>query len=76
MVTNNQTTKTISLIPIGINSKKVHYQLSPEELQKRTLDNRQGKITENGVLAVNTGEFTGRSPKDRLLHTFLKRKFL
>ena len=67
MVTNNQTTKTISLTPIGINSKKVHYQLSPEELQKRTLDNGQGKITENGVLAVNTGEFTGRSPKDRFI---------
>lgn len=45
----------------------VHYQLSPEELQHITVQNKQGRETASGVLAVKTGEFTGRSPKDRFI---------
>jgi phosphoenolpyruvate carboxykinase (ATP) len=67
MVSNNQATKSISLTSYGIKNAKVKYQLSPENLQKETLDKNQGKVTRNGVLAVNTGEFTGRSPKDRFI---------
>ena len=67
MVTKNQTTKTISLDSYGINNAKINYQLSPEELQKEAIGKQQGKLTNNGVLAINTGEFTGRSPKDRFI---------
>lgn len=67
MVTNNQTTKTISLDAYGIKSKKVNYQLSSEELHNQTLEKGQGKLASSGALAVNTGEFTGRSPKDRFI---------
>ena len=67
MVSNNQATKSISLTSYGIKNAKVKYQLSPEDLQNDTLDKSQGKVTQNGVLAVNTGEFTGRSPKDRFI---------
>jgi phosphoenolpyruvate carboxykinase (ATP) len=67
MVSNNQVTKSISLTSYGIKNAKVKYQLSPEDLQNETLDKNQGKVTQNGVLAVNTGEFTGRSPKDRFI---------
>lgn len=67
MVTNNQTTKTISLENYGIKSTKVNYQLSSEELHKLTLEKGQGKLASSGALAVNTGEFTGRSPKDRFI---------
>ncbi|GHC46292.1 phosphoenolpyruvate carboxykinase (ATP) [Ulvibacter litoralis] len=67
MVTNNQTTKTISLDAYGIKNAKINYQLSSEELHNKTLEKGQGKLASSGALAVNTGEFTGRSPKDRFI---------
>lgn len=67
MLANKQTTKTISLEKYGINNANAHYQLAPEELHQITLDNHQGVESASGALAVNTGEFTGRSPKDRFL---------
>jgi phosphoenolpyruvate carboxykinase (ATP) len=47
------------------NSEEVHYQLPAEELVRQTLARGQGKLTGTGALAINTGEFTGRSPKDK-----------
>jgi phosphoenolpyruvate carboxykinase (ATP) len=43
----------------------VHYQLSPEELIQDTLRLRGGVLNDTGALVINTGEFTGRSPKDK-----------
>ncbi|GAA4959893.1 phosphoenolpyruvate carboxykinase (ATP) [Algibacter aquimarinus] len=62
-----QFTKTISLEQYGIKNAKVQYQLSPEELHKITIKKGQGVEASSGALAVNTGEFTGRSPKDRFI---------
>lgn len=67
MVDNNQTTKTISLEQYGINPAKVNYQLSAQELHNETINKGQGQQASSGALAVSTGEFTGRSPKDRFL---------
>lgn len=67
MVDNTQITKTISLEKYGIKNAKVQYQLTPDELQQHTLDKAQGVEANSGALAVNTGEFTGRSPKDRFI---------
>jgi len=67
MVTKNQTTKSISLDIYGIKNAKVKYQLSAEELHNETIQKGQGNIANNGALAINTGEFTGRSPKDRFI---------
>jgi phosphoenolpyruvate carboxykinase (ATP) len=47
------------------NLESVHYQSSPEELIQDTLRMREGILTDSGALAINTGEFTGRSPKDK-----------
>ncbi|NQZ79053.1 MAG: phosphoenolpyruvate carboxykinase (ATP), partial [Ekhidna sp.] len=57
----------LDLAPYGIKDATVHYNLSPEELQHMTLEKGMGLETENGTLSVNTGKFTGRSPKDRFL---------
>ena len=62
-----QVTKTISLKNYGINSGSVHYQLSPEQLHDQTMALQQGVEASSGALAINTGEFTGRSPKDRFI---------
>lgn len=48
-------------------SSTVFYQLSPSELVEKALENREGLLADSGALAVDTGEFTGRSPKDRFI---------
>ncbi|MAM18316.1 MAG: phosphoenolpyruvate carboxykinase (ATP), partial [Gramella sp.] len=67
MVENSPITKTISLETYGIRNARVHYQLTAEELHEETIRLGQGKETNFGALAINTGKFTGRSPKDRFI---------
>ncbi|MGY8925960.1 MAG: phosphoenolpyruvate carboxykinase (ATP), partial [Flavobacteriales bacterium] len=43
------------------------WNLSPSELIEDTIISGQGVLTETGALAIETGEFTGRSPKDRFI---------
>ncbi len=43
----------------------VHYQLSPEELTKQAVERGEGVLNDTGALVINTGKFTGRSPKDK-----------
>ncbi|MBT8184891.1 MAG: phosphoenolpyruvate carboxykinase (ATP), partial [Eudoraea sp.] len=67
MTTPNPDTKSISLADYGIASEKVHYQLSPTRLHEITVSKGMGKTASSGALAVHTGEFTGRSPRDRFI---------
>jgi phosphoenolpyruvate carboxykinase (ATP) len=67
MVDHTKNTKTIALESYGIKNAKVNYQLSSDELHKLTIDKGQGVESTSGALAVNTGEFTGRSPQDRFI---------
>ncbi len=43
----------------------IHYQLGPNELAAQAVSRSQGERNDTGALSVHTGEFTGRSPKDR-----------
>ncbi len=49
------------------NIGKVHYNLSYEELFDHEVKNGEGRVTSNGTFSVDTGIFTGRSPKDKYL---------
>jgi phosphoenolpyruvate carboxykinase (ATP) len=60
-------TKSISLNNLGIKNATIRYQLSSDELHAETLKKEQGIESSLGAIAVNTGEFTGRSPKDRFI---------
>ncbi|WP_299670274.1 phosphoenolpyruvate carboxykinase (ATP) [uncultured Polaribacter sp.] len=60
-------TKSISLKNLGIKNATIRYQLSSSELHAETLAKKQGVESSLGAIAVNTGEFTGRSPKDRFI---------
>ena len=66
-MTNNPSKKTSNLKEYGIKDATVNWNLSPETLQKISVDKGMGKETANGTLAINTGKFTGRSPQDRFL---------
>jgi len=51
---------------IGIkNVGKVYHNLSYDELIKHELENGECTLTKKGATAVDTGIFTGRSPKDK-----------
>lgn len=45
----------------------IHYQLSPEELIEDSICSGEGLLSNTGALVINTGEFTGRSPKDKFI---------
>ena len=60
-------TKSISLNSLGIKNATVRYQLTSDELHNETVEKGQGVESSLGAIAVNTGEFTGRSPKDRFI---------
>ncbi len=47
------------------NVSKAHWNLSQDELIDISVALGLGKITDTGALAVDTGEFTGRAPKDK-----------
>jgi phosphoenolpyruvate carboxykinase (ATP) len=46
-------------------STLIHYQLTPSELIEQTIIRGQGILNNTGALCINTGAFTGRSPKDK-----------
>ncbi len=60
-------TKHKGLESYGIHDANALWNLSPETLQKITVDKNLGRETKNGTLAINTGKFTGRSPQDRFI---------
>lgn len=49
------------------NLSKVHWNLSQTELAELTIKNNLGVLSDKGAIAINTGEFTGRSPKDKYI---------
>ena len=46
-------------------ANNIHYQLLPQELVQDTLRLGEGVLNNTGALVIRTGEFTGRSPKDK-----------
>ncbi|MEO7960918.1 MAG: phosphoenolpyruvate carboxykinase (ATP) [Ginsengibacter sp.] len=56
------------LLNIGLRSaENVYYQLSPEELIAQSVEKGEGLLSDTGALVIDTGEFTGRSPKDKYI---------
>lgn len=47
--------------------KTAFWNLDANQLIKETLSKKQGTLTSNGTLVIQTGTFTGRSPKDRYI---------
>jgi phosphoenolpyruvate carboxykinase (ATP) len=57
-----------ALASLGLqHTKAVHYQLNPDQLSQQTLKRGEGMLNDTGALVIKTGEFTGRSPKDKFI---------
>ena len=57
-----------TIASLGLNNVSAAYwNLNPAELVEETIIRGEGNLTDTGALAVDTGEFTGRSPKDKFI---------
>lgn len=54
-----------SVTDLGISDGKAHWNLPPDQLARIAVQNGQASLTTSGAITVDTGEFTGRSPKDK-----------
>jgi phosphoenolpyruvate carboxykinase (ATP) len=51
----------------GLHKSNTFYQTPIDKLQEIIVNQKQGFIVDSGALAIYTGKFTGRSPKDRYI---------
>lgn len=59
--------KRYDLESIGIRPSIIHWNLDSDTLTKQSIELGQGILDDKGALCVNTGKFTGRSPKDKFI---------
>ena len=56
------------LFSLGLPSaENTFYQLPPHDLVEQCVERNEGVLNDTGALVINTGKFTGRSPKDRFI---------
>jgi phosphoenolpyruvate carboxykinase (ATP) len=60
---DNASLKVIGLDNLG----STFWNLTPSELVEDIVVLGQGVVTDSGAIAIETGEFTGRSPQDRFI---------
>jgi phosphoenolpyruvate carboxykinase (ATP) len=56
-----------NLADYGITDATEHWNLSAEALEAIAIEKGMAERSSQGAIVVNTGEFTGRSPKDRFI---------
>lgn len=55
------------LSKLGLNNVRAYWNLPVPELVERSIAMGEGVLADSGALVIKTGEFTGRSPKDRFI---------
>lgn len=63
MVVKSETLK--GLKELGLEPGQIHHNLSYPEIFEHETKNKEGVLSDNGTMMVDTGIFTGRSPKDK-----------
>ena len=60
--------KDATVASLGLkNVAAAWWNMTPAELVEETIMRGEGELTDTGALAIDTGEFTGRSPKDKFI---------
>ena len=60
--------KTSGLESLGLkNLGQVYWNLAVPQLIEHSIVRQEGILASNGALCVNTGKYTGRSPKDKFI---------
>ena len=59
MNSNSNISRNISLDIYGIHKAKINYNLPVSDLYEISISKNLGKLTNDGVLSINTGKFTG-----------------
>jgi len=67
MLEKGKKSKNASIANYGINCKTAHWNLSSDDLSDIAVKLDQAQVTSSGAITIDTGEFTGRSPKDRFI---------
>ena len=52
---------------MGIKPSSVKSNLTQDEWRNEELSRKEGRLSSNGTVIVNTGIYTGRSPNDRFI---------
>ncbi|MBL4697911.1 MAG: phosphoenolpyruvate carboxykinase (ATP) [Phycisphaerales bacterium] len=52
---------------LNLSPERTHTNISSAELMERVILRKEGQLAANGCVCVNTGDRTGRSPKDKYL---------
>jgi len=55
----------VGLRPANVKGGHVHWNLNPAELYEHAVRNGEAELTKDGAIRVLTGQYTGRSPKDK-----------
>ena len=55
------------LTTLGLKNVTAYWNLPVPNLVERTIAIGEGVLSDSGALVIQTGEFTGRSPKDRFI---------
>lgn len=55
----------VGLKPTDIKRLHIHWNLEPAELYEHVVRNSEGVLTADGAIRILTGQYTGRSPKDK-----------
>ena len=67
MINKGKRAAEASIEGLGISDAVVHWNLNSDELANISVEKNLATETSSGAIAVDTGEFTGRSPKDRFI---------
>jgi len=60
--------KNATIADLGLgNVRNAYWNLEPAELVEDVIIQGEGFLTDTGALAIETGEFTGRSPQDKFI---------
>jgi len=57
----------VGLKPTDVQRLHVHWNFNPSECYEHIIQNGEGVLTKDGAIRILTGQYTGRSPKDKFV---------